>query len=710
MLIESMHHNIKSNDDLLTQILIRLPILCIRLFTTVSKQWLRILTSLDFICNRSQIQNIDPPTGLFVNHITSSFHCVFVSLDTRIKSRKYTSDNSFTLGYTELVDNVNILQSCNGLLLCTGWEGTRFYYVYNPSTNLVKMFPKTDYTHDDSNFYGCAGLRLAFDLTKLPDYKVVHVGRNSCEIVIQIYSLESGNWTMCRERFTYLFFVHFNSAIYWNDALHWLETENRQLTHYKLNIKDHEHRIITTIQIPQDHEQPIITTMLPMIISVGIHHMLHLEWKLFESIGCLVLVRRDCIGSSRFNIYEMRKGCSVCSSKYIVNTDDFMNLLPEGWSIQSIVWSIVLGEREEDSFLIINLSAKVIQYNLISKTLHEIYDMGSNEIVDDYLHGFHSFLRLCMMWDYKKLDYKIPDILSSRKYISKNSFTLESTEEADEGKDIMHSCNGLLLCTGSRRHAFDYVYNPSTNLLKILPEPDYANVDSNVYGCAGLRLAFDPTKLPYYKVVRVGRTCSDIFIQIYCSEKGNWSLCNERFNYFFFLHFDSAMYWNNNALHWPKITDIAAYALQCKYRIPDSSIITIHIQIPQSLQQGRNFFKSYGNMLPMIITIQIPHILHLEGKLFDSRRCLLLVHRDDFGSNEFTIYEMMKGSYVWSVRYHVDTDDFMTQLPEGWSIRVYYYGSSLFWENGKMISFFGVSTWSGKVVESILISKNYGMY
>ncbi|GKE00024.1 hypothetical protein Tco_1388007, partial [Tanacetum coccineum] len=149
--------------------------------------------------------------------------------------------------------------------------------------------------------------------------------------------------------------------------------------------------------------------------------------------------------------------------------------------------------------------------------LREIYDMGSNEIADDYLH---SFIPPYAMYDvrYKKLDYK--------------------------------------------RHAFDYVYNPSINMLKILPEPDYANVDSNVYGCAGLRLALDPTKSPYYKVVRAGRT---------------W-------------------------------------------------------------------------------------------KIFDSRGCLLLVRRDDFGSSEFTIYEMMKGSYVWSVRYHVDTDDFMTPLPEGWSI------------------------------------------
>ncbi|GJV40850.1 hypothetical protein Tco_1419290 [Tanacetum coccineum] len=50
--------------------------------------------------------------------------------------------------------------------------------------------------------------------------------------------------------------------------------------------------------------------------------------------------------------------------------------------------SIVLGEREEDSFLMINLSRKVVEYNLTSKTLCEIYDMGSNQVVDDYLDGF----------------------------------------------------------------------------------------------------------------------------------------------------------------------------------------------------------------------------------------------------------------------------------------------------------------------------------
>ncbi|GJR62359.1 reverse transcriptase domain-containing protein [Tanacetum coccineum] len=220
-------HAVLTNDGILTEIIIRLPILCIRLFTTVSKQWLRILTSPDFTLNRRQIPNLDPPARLFVSHIKHPFKCDFVSFDSRIHSRKCIVENIFALASTEAGNN---LPSCIATLL-----GQRF----------------------------------------------------------------------------------------------------------------------------------------------------HNEVKLFESCGCLLVVLRDYYVSREFTIYEMRKGCSVWSVRYLVNTDDFMNPLLEGWSICSTIWSIVLGEREEDC-LVINLSGKVVEYNLISKTLHEIYDIGSNQLDDNH--------------------------------------------------------------------------------------------------------------------------------------------------------------------------------------------------------------------------------------------------------------------------------------------------------------------------------------
>ncbi|GJW20334.1 hypothetical protein Tco_0030956 [Tanacetum coccineum] len=109
---------------------------------------------------------------------------------------------------------------------------------------------------------------------------------------------------------------------------------------------------------------------------------------MFDSRGCLLLVRRDDFRSSEFTTYEMMKGSSVWLVRYHVDTDDFMTSLPKGWSIRSTVWSIVLGEWEDDSFLVINLSGKVVEYNLISKNLRDMYDMGSNQVTDNYHDGF----------------------------------------------------------------------------------------------------------------------------------------------------------------------------------------------------------------------------------------------------------------------------------------------------------------------------------
>ncbi|GJW22979.1 hypothetical protein Tco_0033601 [Tanacetum coccineum] len=154
------------------------------------------------------------------------------------------------------------------------------------------MLPPLDYSHAGSPFYTSAGQRMTFDPTKSLNYKVVHVGRTSSHIDIQTYYSEKGNWKLCRDWFNFFSFDHFDNAIYWNGALHWLETEDIQdgnLKHYNIYIKDHDHPILTTIQIHQ-----------------GLH----------RSRGCLLAVDRDYIGSREFTIYEMRKGCSVWSVRF----------------------------------------------------------------------------------------------------------------------------------------------------------------------------------------------------------------------------------------------------------------------------------------------------------------------------------------------------------------------------------------------------------
>ncbi|GJR75210.1 hypothetical protein Tco_0087575 [Tanacetum coccineum] len=103
-------------------------------------------------------------------------------------------------------------------------------------------------------------------------------------------------------------------------------------------------------------------------------------------------------------------GCA--GLRYYVDTDDFMTPLPEGWLIWSTVWSTILRERKDDSFLMINLSGKVVEYNLISKNLRDMYDMGSNQVTDDYHDGF---ILPFAMYDMrpKQLDHKVYEFIPS---------------------------------------------------------------------------------------------------------------------------------------------------------------------------------------------------------------------------------------------------------------------------------------------------------
>nr|GEY10542.1 hypothetical protein [Tanacetum cinerariifolium] len=164
----------------------------------------------------------------------------------------------------------------------------------------------------------------------------------------------------------------------------------RELKHCKLNMKDHAHPIMTSLEIAHSlHRRRNFLESFggpvndPILLLMELPHMFHLEEKFFESCGCLLLVCRDDIASTEFTIYEMMKGSFAWSVRYLVNIVQLLNPLPEGWSIRTGVWRVCLGEREEDAFVAINLSEKVVKYNLISNTNTEIFDIGSNQMDDD---------------------------------------------------------------------------------------------------------------------------------------------------------------------------------------------------------------------------------------------------------------------------------------------------------------------------------------
>nr|GEW10983.1 hypothetical protein [Tanacetum cinerariifolium] len=363
-----------SNDDLLTEILLLLPAFSLLLYKSVSKQWLSVITCPTFTLRHRQTSNIDPPCGLFVRrpkqkpkrksiNISKSkskrnmFEYDFISFEMRVPSKKSTV---FTFGSKAPAE---ILQSCNSLLLC--YITPDKFFVYNPCANLFKMLPQPQMSKlKSSSFVG--GIRLVFDPTESPHYKVVHARLVNDDndvgsyILIETYSSETGNWSVCAHRIhSYQRFRGFEDGIYWNRAVHWIDYVNGPLLHSRLDILV-DHPVLTTIKLP-----------------LFVDGSLCCSRKLFVSRGCLLLASKTYLCSCQLRISEMRNVYSGWLVKYLVNLDDLMLPHPSTWGIHSSVLCIVLGEREEDSFMVIESDGKVLQYKIVLNTVHMLFDFGS---------------------------------------------------------------------------------------------------------------------------------------------------------------------------------------------------------------------------------------------------------------------------------------------------------------------------------------------
>ncbi|XP_024987307.1 F-box protein At5g07610-like isoform X2 [Cynara cardunculus var. scolymus] len=252
--LPSSAYEVLSYDDLLIEILLRLPAISLHLFKSVSKRWLSLITDPNFTLRRSQITNIDPPSGLFLQRPYVPYDYEFVPFDIRIPSNRSPINTTLAFG---------------------------------------------------------------------PD-------------------------------------AGFHHGIYWNNAIHWLDFVNGGL-HFKLDI---EHPLLTRVQTPGTLDRKL--------------HYVH---KLLESRGRLLLVY-PVLDSRQLKVYEMRNEYSGWLVKYIVNLDDMGKLFPKTWLISAkrfciIVRSVVVGEREEDSYVVMEVSGKLIQYHIVLKTLRMIYGLAS---------------------------------------------------------------------------------------------------------------------------------------------------------------------------------------------------------------------------------------------------------------------------------------------------------------------------------------------
>ncbi|XP_022018171.1 F-box protein At5g07610 [Helianthus annuus] len=335
-------HVVLSNHDLLIEILLRLPVVSLHVFKSVSKRWLSIITNPNFTLRHS-------PFGLFLPRQSFSEYD-FVQLYNIIPANRSPLPTTFTLKFDS--HKAEILHSCNGLLLCRVRPDK--LYVYNPSIYRFKAVEVIPECRVMGSF------KMAFDPSKSSHYKIVYAGVVSGSVQIGTYSSETCEWKICKDQFPLQRFRGFHQGIYWNDAIHWLHNANRAL-HCRLDV---EHKCLTSINTPKILDGKEV----------------HCDQRLFESHGCLLLL---CIDLQRMSIYEMREGDSGWSVKYIVNLVEFMMLLPKTWRkglrclCSNHVRCIMIGKREEDSFLVMEIYGKIVQYKIALKTLRKLYELES---------------------------------------------------------------------------------------------------------------------------------------------------------------------------------------------------------------------------------------------------------------------------------------------------------------------------------------------
>ncbi|GMH17951.1 hypothetical protein Nepgr_019792 [Nepenthes gracilis] len=351
---------IAGNETFLTEILLRLPAKSLLKFKCVCKHWNSLISSPYFV--RQHSRRVQPISAMiFYRWSKSGFEF------SRFNSGGYAFNTPFT--FLPLADDligVRILQSCNGLLLCSGYrriEAFRIYFVYNPTTGKSVTIPLPS----NCTKATILGMNLAFNPVKSPCYYIICISNSTVSphySQIKIYDSNTRNWKLCVDEFTAPFDMVFGDGVYWNRAIHWISPTGASL---RFNIV--EERVAD----------------MPMIPDGG-HGWGKRRFRLFqESSGHLHLIEAYGACTTQFQVLEMEGDYSKWFAKYSVDLSGITTAYPE--VIRSYldscdenhflfqVMCLRREEKEEESSLVISIPGKFIAYSFADKQFREITDL-----------------------------------------------------------------------------------------------------------------------------------------------------------------------------------------------------------------------------------------------------------------------------------------------------------------------------------------------
>ncbi|CAL5376676.1 unnamed protein product [Camellia sinensis] len=348
-----------NNDDLLKQILIRLPAKPLFAFKRVSKRWLSLIS--DRYVLRDWLPPISPSSFFLRRYSTPSSHSISFNHISLLPSN---STRSFD--FVNDPNGVKISQSCNGLFLCSSscftldYSDTR-YYVLNPTTKYFSTIPRPT-NGDDRNFL--VSMNLAFDPSVSFHYKVVAVRSKRWrgpDFQIAIYSSQTQTWTFSEVSYAYSTLIVFENGVFLNGKIHWPTCHSLRSIYYDVN---------------QDK-------LLPFRMP---HCDLTKDLLYFaESGGCLQLIEFTKNCSRHFHVFELETDYSKWFVRYHIDlklaVPDFPEMYREqaGWPSRGYTFNVLCflaGDLEGDSCLVLYVPGKVISYNFKDETFRKICDLN----------------------------------------------------------------------------------------------------------------------------------------------------------------------------------------------------------------------------------------------------------------------------------------------------------------------------------------------
>lgn len=377
-------------DDLLIEILARLPVKPLLKFKCVSKRWLSLISNPQLSFSHSQFhRGLKPsPTAILINDFYYS------TPDFRIIPLDPSATQKVELSLDFLnFPRISILQSCNGLLLLSSsflvspsemflpdygrsvhrsssvvTEDDRgiAYLLCNPTTRQFKKlsfpsplkekmripYPLLNYQH--RVVFVC----FAFDPKRSPYYKIiVMIKLNKSFVEIYIYSSETDTWTSRTTDVTDLCMdiefspIGFHNGFYCNGAIHWY----RKVGHPSAVYFDLDNEIFKKMALPPELD----------------------VWYFGESDGHLYVIGGlvDLFLPLDYVVLEMAADYSEWFVRYHINLQSMREESSElSWKVCEVL-SIICAKDEKESVVVVLVDGVVMSYKVSDGTSKRIFDL-----------------------------------------------------------------------------------------------------------------------------------------------------------------------------------------------------------------------------------------------------------------------------------------------------------------------------------------------